>query len=63
MRQQEAGTAVAELIRKLGIRDQTFYRCKKKYAGGVSAAALLAACMISASSSAAAGIGRFRFIE
>lgn len=33
LRQQEAGTPVAELTRKLGISEQTFYRWKKKYAG------------------------------
>lgn len=33
LRQQEAGTPVAELTRKLGISEQTFYRWKKKFAG------------------------------
>jgi putative transposase len=33
LRQYEGGTAVAEIIRKLGISEQTFYRGKKKYAG------------------------------
>lgn len=33
LRQHEGGTAVAEIIRKLGISEQTFYRWKKKYAG------------------------------
>ena len=33
LRQQEAGTPVAELTRKLGISEQTFYRWKKQYAG------------------------------
>ncbi len=33
IRQHESGTAVAEIIRKLGIAEQTFYRWKKKYAG------------------------------
>jgi putative transposase len=33
MRQSEAGTAVSEIVRKLGISEQTFYRWKKKFAG------------------------------
>ena len=33
LRQAETGTAVAEVIRKLGISEQTFYRWKKQYAG------------------------------
>jgi putative transposase len=33
MRQAEAGTAVAEITRKLGISEQTFYRWKRRYAG------------------------------
>ena len=33
LRQHEGGTAVAEITRKLGISEQTFYRWKKKYAG------------------------------
>ena len=33
LRQQDGGTAVVEIIRKLGISEQTFYRWKKKYAG------------------------------
>ena len=33
LRQAEAGTAVAEVIRKMGISEQTFYRWKKQYAG------------------------------
>ena len=33
LRQQEAGTPVTELTRKLGISEQTFYRWKKKFAG------------------------------
>ena len=33
LRQQETGTPVAEVIRKLGISEQTFYRWKKKFAG------------------------------
>ena len=33
LRQHESGTPVAELVRKMGIAEQTFYRWKKKYAG------------------------------
>ncbi len=33
LRQQEAGTPVAELIRKLGVSEQTFYHWKKKFGG------------------------------
>ena len=33
LRQVESGTPVAELIRKCGISEQTFYRWKKKFAG------------------------------
>ncbi len=33
LRQHESGTPVAEIIRKLGISEQTFYRWKKKFAG------------------------------
>jgi putative transposase len=33
LRQHEGGTAVAEVTRKLGISEQTFYRWKKKYGG------------------------------
>lgn len=33
LRQHESGTAVSEIVRKLGISEQTFYRWKKKYAG------------------------------
>lgn len=33
MRQHESGTPVSEIIRKLAITEQTFYRWKKKYAG------------------------------
>jgi putative transposase len=37
LRQSEAGTPISEIIRKMGITEQTFYRWKKKYAGmGVS---------------------------
>jgi len=31
LRQAETGTRVAEVCRKLGISEQTFYRWKKKY--------------------------------
>ena len=33
LRQAEAGVPVAELIRKTGITEQTFYRWKKKFGG------------------------------
>jgi len=33
LRQAEAGAPVAEVIRKIGVSEQTFYRWKKKYAG------------------------------
>ncbi len=33
LRQAEAGTPVGQVIRKLGVSEQTFYRWKKKYAG------------------------------
>jgi len=33
LRQAEAGTPVAEIIRKMGVAEQTFYRWKKKFAG------------------------------
>ena len=37
LRQAESGVPVAELIRKLGITEQTFYRWKRHFAGlGVS---------------------------
>lgn len=37
LRQAETGTRVAEVCRKLGISENTFYRWKKKYGGlGVS---------------------------
>ena len=32
-RQAETGTRVAEVIRKMGISEQTFYRWKKQYGG------------------------------
>jgi putative transposase len=37
LRQAETGTRVAEVCRKMGISEMTFYRCKRKYGGlGVS---------------------------
>ena len=33
LKQAETGTPVKEVIRKLGITEQTFYRWKKKYGG------------------------------
>jgi len=33
LHEAETGTPVADLCRKLGISEQTFYRWKKKYAG------------------------------
>ena len=37
LRQGEVGTPVAEIIRKLGVSEQTYYRWKRKYGGlGVS---------------------------
>jgi len=33
LRQVESGTPVAEIIRKMGISEMTFYRWKKKFAG------------------------------
>ena len=33
MKQAEAGTEVSEIIRKMGVSEQTFYRWKKRYAG------------------------------
>ena len=39
LRQGEVGTPVAEIIRKLGISEQTYYRWKKKY-GGLGASEL-----------------------
>jgi putative transposase len=33
LRQAESGTPVAEIIRKLGVAEQTFYRWKKRFAG------------------------------
>lgn len=37
LQQAEGGTSVAELCRKMGVAEQTFYRWKRRYAGlGVS---------------------------
>jgi putative transposase len=33
LRQSESGTPVAEVIRKMGVSEPTFYRWRKKYAG------------------------------
>jgi putative transposase len=33
LKQAETGTSVGEVIRKMGISEQTFYRWKKKYGG------------------------------
>ena len=33
LRQAETGTPVAEVVRKMGVSEQTFYRWKKQYAG------------------------------
>ena len=33
LRQAEGGTPVAEVCRKLGVTEQSFYRWKKKYGG------------------------------
>lgn len=33
LRQAETGTPVTEVIRKMGVSEQTFYRWKKQYAG------------------------------
>jgi putative transposase len=33
LRQAESGTAVAEIYRKLGVSEPTFYRWKKQFAG------------------------------
>jgi putative transposase len=32
LRQAESGTPVAEIVRKMGVSDMTFYRWKKQYA-------------------------------
>jgi putative transposase len=39
LKEAEAGMPVAELIRRIGISEQTFYRWKKQYAGLDSAQA------------------------
>ena len=33
LRQVELGTPVAEVVRKMGVSEQTFYRWKKRYVG------------------------------
>jgi putative transposase len=33
LRQAETGTKVKEIIRQMGITEQTFYRWKRKYGG------------------------------
>jgi len=33
LRQADSGTPVAEVVRRMGISEPTFYRWKKKYAG------------------------------
>ena len=33
LRQAESGVPAAEVIRKMGVTEQTFYRWKRKYAG------------------------------
>lgn len=33
LKQAELGTPISEVCRKLGIAEQTFYRCKSKYGG------------------------------
>jgi len=33
LKQAETGTPVAEVIRKMGVTEQTFYRWKKQYGG------------------------------
>ena len=33
LKQAETGTPVAEVIRRMGVSEQTFYRWKKKYGG------------------------------
>ena len=33
LRQVELGTPVVEVVRKMGVSEQTFYRWKKQYAG------------------------------
>ena len=33
LRQAESGTSVTEIVRKRGVSEQTFYRCRRKLAG------------------------------
>ncbi|QEG22047.1 Transposase [Mariniblastus fucicola] len=33
LRQGESGTPIVDIVRKMGITDQTYYRWKKKFAG------------------------------
>jgi putative transposase len=33
LKQTETGTPILEVCHKLGVSEQTFYRCKKQYAG------------------------------
>ena len=33
LRQGESGTPIADIVRKMGITEQTYYRWKKKFAG------------------------------
>ena len=33
LRQAEGGTAVEEILRRMGVSEATFYRWKKKYGG------------------------------
>ena len=43
LKQAEQGTQVAEVTRKMGISEQTFYRWKKKFGGLMSTAGSVAA--------------------
>jgi len=45
LRQAEAGVPVQELIRKVGVTEQTFYRWKKKY-GGMGVVELRRLCLL-----------------
>ena len=40
---RENGTSVADACRKIGVTEQTRYRCKRKFAGRVRSAAAQAA--------------------
>jgi putative transposase len=51
LRQAESGTRVAEVCRKMGIAEQTFFRWKKKY-GGLGVAELRSSRRRTGSSSA-----------